>query len=295
MINAVMPNRFPLASIKGPPLSPGMRPQVCNMPAVKKVGSFIDFVPSLDELGSIRFVKMIALNWIREQGEYNYRFKYGKSGLGELRAHWQAIRYYKSSKTLSTLLDAVAKEFIFNKKLNDYNSAGSVDYRKLERYYQEVIVKIWGDQFDSSEALLDEIQKTVHRSEDEPVKLILLGSENDWIFKGFHYSTEGPYSDNQFGLLILEEFDKERRYFERLKQKYDSLSSESTSYSRPGIPENVRIEVWRRDSGKCARCGSRENLEYDHIIPLSRGGSNTARNIELLCEKCNRGKSDKIE
>ncbi|MBF0103144.1 MAG: HNH endonuclease, partial [Desulfobacterales bacterium] len=42
------------------------------------------------------------------------------------------------------------------------------------------------------------------------------------------------------------------------------------------------------------RCGSRENLEYDHIIPVSKGGSNTARNIELLCEKCNREKSDKI-
>jgi len=57
----------------------------------------------------------------------------------------------------------------------------------------------------------------------------------------------------------------------------------------------VRIAVWRRDEGKCAKCGSRENLEYDHIIPISKGGSNTVRNIELLCEECNRKKRDNIE
>ena len=42
------------------------------------------------------------------------------------------------------------------------------------------------------------------------------------------------------------------------------------------------------------KCGSQENLEFDHIIPLSKGGSNTVRNIQLLCQKCNREKSNKI-
>jgi len=64
---------------------------------------------------------------------------------------------------------------------------------------------------------------------------------------------------------------------------------------RFGIPSEVRREVWRRDEGKCVKCGSRENLEYDHIIPVSQGGSNTVRNIELLCEACNRAKSDSIQ
>jgi len=65
--------------------------------------------------------------------------------------------------------------------------------------------------------------------------------------------------------------------------------------SRAAIPSEVRREVWRRDGGKCVKCGSRENLEYDHIIPVSKGGGNTARNIELLCEACNRAKSDEIQ
>jgi TPR repeat protein len=64
---------------------------------------------------------------------------------------------------------------------------------------------------------------------------------------------------------------------------------------RAAIPSEVRREVWRRDGGKCVKCGSRTNLEYDHIVPISKGGSNTARNIELLCESCNRAKSDSIQ
>ena len=60
------------------------------------------------------------------------------------------------------------------------------------------------------------------------------------------------------------------------------------------ISEEVRDSVWNRDGGKCVQCGSNENLEFDHIIPFSKGGANTKRNIQLLCESCNRAKSDNI-
>ena len=60
------------------------------------------------------------------------------------------------------------------------------------------------------------------------------------------------------------------------------------------IPQKVRWEVWRRDRARCSECDSQERLEYDHLIPLSKGGSNTARNIRILCERCNRRKSANI-
>ena len=63
---------------------------------------------------------------------------------------------------------------------------------------------------------------------------------------------------------------------------------------RKPIPQDVKDKVWNRDNGKCIQCGSNENLEFDHIIPLSKGGANTYRNIQLLCESCNRSKSDNI-
>lgn len=64
--------------------------------------------------------------------------------------------------------------------------------------------------------------------------------------------------------------------------------------TREPIPERVRHEVWRRDQGRCVDCGRRDRLEFDHIIPVSQGGSNTVRNIELRCESCNRGKGNRI-
>ena len=131
---------------------------------------------------------------------------------------------------------------------------------------------------------------------EQPVKNP--SNERQWFFKGNVYEIAGSYShrysDDEIRLLILEEFDKERRLFEKLKAKFEADGEAEKLYSRPRIPENVRVEVWRRDGGKCARCGSREKLEYDHIVPISRGGSNTARNIELLCEKCNRSKSNNV-
>src|SRR5947208_2395794 len=63
---------------------------------------------------------------------------------------------------------------------------------------------------------------------------------------------------------------------------------------RQAIPQRVRHEVWRRDRGSCVECGSRARLEFDHIVPVSRGGSNSVRNIELRCEPCNRRKSARI-
>lgn len=61
------------------------------------------------------------------------------------------------------------------------------------------------------------------------------------------------------------------------------------------IPSNVKRGVWKRDNGKCVICGSEVELEFDHIIPVSRGGSSTIQNIQILCKKCNRKKHTSIQ
>jgi len=62
------------------------------------------------------------------------------------------------------------------------------------------------------------------------------------------------------------------------------------------IPSAVKIEVWRRDGGKCVTCGATNELHFDHIVPYSKGGSSlVASNIQLLCIRHNLEKSDRIE
>lgn len=62
------------------------------------------------------------------------------------------------------------------------------------------------------------------------------------------------------------------------------------------IPTSVKLEVWKRDQGRCVVCGSDKNLHYDHIIPYSKGGTSlSSENIQLLCVKHNLAKRDRIE
>lgn len=62
------------------------------------------------------------------------------------------------------------------------------------------------------------------------------------------------------------------------------------------IPTRVKLEVWKRDGGKCVVCGASDELHFDHIIPFSRGGTSlTPDNIQLLCARHNIAKHDRIE
>ncbi|WP_417913239.1 HNH endonuclease [Candidatus Electronema sp. TJ] len=116
-----------------------------------------------------------------------------------------------------------------------------------------------------------------------------------FLYRDSVYAATGPYTESECMLLVARLADKERTLFEELSKKQDSPEVREAVANRKRISEKVRIAVWRRDQGQCAKCGSRHNLEYDHIIPVAEGGSNTVRNIELLCEKCNRAKGKKIQ
>jgi hypothetical protein len=58
------------------------------------------------------------------------------------------------------------------------------------------------------------------------------------------------------------------------------------------VSETTKKIVFSRDGGICQCCGSSVNLEYDHITPFSCGGTSVPSNIQLLCMRCNRSKSN---
>jgi hypothetical protein len=113
------------------------------------------------------------------------------------------------------------------------------------------------------------------------------------LFKNALFDVTGLYTPEEAKLLVQKNYEAERSEIDFLKSRSDK-SSEKSKTGREPIPERIRNEVWRRDGGKCVECSSVYNLEFDHVIPVAKGGSNTARNLRILCEPCNRRKSDSI-
>ena len=76
--------------------------------------------------------------------------------------------------------------------------------------------------------------------------------------------------------------------------------TETTEIRRRGryIPFSVKMRVVRRDNYTCQHCKKHladREVEFDHIIPVAKGGSSEEHNIRLTCFDCNRDKSDKVE
>lgn len=59
---------------------------------------------------------------------------------------------------------------------------------------------------------------------------------------------------------------------------------------RDGLTPARRVKILDRDDYTCQACGSERWLQVDHIIPVSKGGSNAERNLQALCRDCNRAK-----
>ena len=177
-------------------------------------------------------------------------------------------------------------EPIMNMDLHIYKEPITSEIAKIEAEINQI---------KTEQSLLDQYMDEIrHLSLREPV-YCQTPEGNYWVYQNDFFQITGNYTEEEFKLLVLEFVDKERQKFERLKNKFAGTKPDEVKHERTRIPESVRIAVWRRDQGKCARCGSRENLEYDHIVPVCKGGGNTERNVELLCQNCNRSKGNRIE
>ncbi|WP_299982110.1 HNH endonuclease signature motif containing protein [Desulfobacula sp.] len=79
-----------------------------------------------------------------------------------------------------------------------------------------------------------------------------------------------------------------------------SVATETKEGRRQGryIPREIMLKVVRRDNQICQKCYKNvrdDEIEFDHIIPLSKGGPTNVENIRLLCRDCNRKKSNSID
>ena len=100
----------------------------------------------------------------------------------------------------------------------------------------------------------------------------------------------GAYRPKRYDPGLLFELQEAIRFLVRKAKGLESDRKRDSRY----IPAEVRSEVWYRDNGQCVICGATEYLEFDHIIPHSKGGATSVDNLQLLCRACNSRKSDSI-
>lgn len=112
-----------------------------------------------------------------------------------------------------------------------------------------------------------------------------------WLFKdGVYRTSDTDLTPDDVRALVNEMANRRRLALAKAHALQAMTEQLDKPAKRTKIPQDVKVAVWQRDGGSCVECGNRQDLEFDHIIPFSMGGSSTARNLQLLCEPCNRRK-----
>lgn len=112
----------------------------------------------------------------------------------------------------------------------------------------------------------------------------------------FSYTSDGGFAQRSFTVPMTEETIIE--LISRLESKltFSAFAKEQ----RALMTSKLRQQIKERDNYTCCLCGNSTHtepnllLEIDHIIPVAKGGVTKENNLQTLCWKCNRSKSDKM-
>ncbi len=148
------------------------------------------------------------------------------------------------------------------------------DLDGVKSNYAEMITSLANGRYKEEEEILEAIEKV----------LFHLPWKWEWLFE---YDTS-DLECNQFAHICPVFFQ-------------GSIGiTETKELRRQGrhIPRDVMLKVVRRDGQVCQVCNryvpDRE-LEFDHVIPHSKGGPTTVDNLRVLCRDCNSKKTDSLD
>lgn len=126
-----------------------------------------------------------------------------------------------------------------------------------------------------------------------PVRYLSVGERVYWRYQDRWHSDNEDLTQEAVQALIvtraMRKDDRVNRAMTIAAQGQLPMPSQ-----RGVIPDDVKQLVWNRDGGACRTCGSKSELQYDHVIPVSHGGGSTEQNLQILCGPCNRRKGASV-
>lgn len=167
-----------------------------------------------------------------------------------------------------------------------------MQYRYLAKYFGLVVN-------DETVYHIDKLINAYNKSLNEINKQLgsAYGVDWNWPIKTFEYiSPAGNASKRSCFVVDIEGLKFIKRQVQNTVEKQSNKQIQRTLMT----PE-LRDAIIRRDNWTCQKCGNsvfkEPNLllEVDHIIPVSKGGKTEPNNLQTLCWRCNREKSDKID
>lgn len=108
--------------------------------------------------------------------------------------------------------------------------------------------------------------------------------------KGYRLQYKGETFDSDTIQSIIKDLNRKDGDFYLNAEIWQSICR----VERGKVSNKLRFQIYARDRYRCRNCGSPNDLEIDHIFPISKGGKSTVDNLQTLCHRCNSSKTNVI-